>query len=389
MATLGTGSSYVNALACSPDGRLLASASGDQTIRIWDWKEKRSLMTLRGHLSEVLDVAFAPDGQTLASGCKDGTVFMWNVASNRDERTYHFLRIYMRDWSFAPDSRIIVGLDASGAVRSWTTADLQENRRFEALGTDNTSFALSKSGTWLAVGTRTGRVHVINLLTDVETGTFTVGSGGVMVLGFAAEENLLLTHDQDRVVSLCDIRSGLRKHQWQVPEPFQNIQLARAADVLATQAEGQLMLWRTKDGQRLWTAKAGDELYRMEFSHDGKIVAIASGKGLTKLFDTLSGAESTTLSGFLLGTHSVAFSPDDQRLAIGSNGKEAVKVWDTELRQEVLTLEGQGSLFMPTAFSPDGRVLASTSGQGLHLWRAPSWEEIEKAEAEAKKGEER
>src|SRR6185436_2270724 len=106
-----------------------------------------------------------------------------NIASNRNERPYDFFPIAMRDWSFAPDSGIIVGLDASGAVRSWTTADLQEHRRFEALGTNNTSFALSKSGALLAVGAQTGLVHVINLLTDVEAGKFTAGSGRVMVLG--------------------------------------------------------------------------------------------------------------------------------------------------------------------------------------------------------------
>jgi WD40 repeat protein len=224
---------------------------------------------------------------------------------------------------------------------------------------------------------------MINWLTDVEAGTFTAGSGSVRVLGFA-EENLLLTHDQDRVVSLWDIGSGQCKHQWQIPELFEEIQLARAADVLVTRHESQLTLWRTKDGRPLWTAKVQDEAQGAGFSHDEKVVATPSGKDFTKLFDTRNGAESATLGGLLLGAHSVAFSPDDQRLAIGSNGKEAVKVWDTELRQEVLTLEGQGSIFFHTAFSPDGRALGSTSRKGLHLWRAPSWEEIAAAEAKEK-----
>jgi WD40 repeat protein len=221
---------------------------------------------------------------------------------------------------------------------------------------------------------------VINLLTDVEAGKFTSGPGDMIVRGFSTEDILVLTHDQDRLVSLWDIRSGLRQHQWQIPEPYGDIELARTADVLATQAKGQLMLWRTKDGQRLWTANAGDEAYGPKFSHDGKVVAVPTGKGFTKLFDARDGAELATLGGFLLGAHSVAFSPDNQRLAIGSNGKEAVKVWDAELRQELLTLEGKGSFFNRTEFSPDGRVLGSTSLKGLHAWSAPSWEEIAAAE---------
>jgi len=90
-----------------------------------------------------------------------------------------------------------------------------------------------------------------------------------------------------------------------------------------------------------------------------------------------------TLKGFVLGAHSVAFSPDGRRLAAGSNGREAVKLWDVETRQEVLTLSGEGSLFRSVNFSPDGRYLLAINDVGLaHLWTAPTWEEI--AEEEAK-----
>ena len=92
-----------------------------------------------------------------------------------------------------------------------------------------------------------------------------------------------------------------------------------------------------------------------------------------------------TLRGVLLGVHSLAFSPDSKRLAVGSSGLEAIKLWDVESSQELLTLEGVGSLFSHTAFSPDGNVLGSMNDGGLlHLWCAPSWEEIAAAEAKEK-----
>ena len=79
---------------------------------------------------------------------------------------------------------------------------------------------------------------------------------------------------------------------------------------------------------------------------------------------------------------SAAFSPDEKRLAIGSNAREAVKLWDTDSYHELLTLEGQGSFFHSTAFSPDGNILGSINMRGtLFLWRAPSMEEIGKLEA--------
>jgi WD40 repeat protein len=76
------------------------------------------------------------------------------------------------------------------------------------------------------------------------------------------------------------------------------------------------------------------------------------------------------------------FSPDGKRLAMASAGSEAIKLLDVEGHLELLTLEGRGSEFEPTAFSPDGNLLGtmSTSSGVLHLWRAPSWEEIAAAE---------
>jgi len=112
-------------------------------------------------------------------------------------------------------------------------------------------------------------------------------------------------------------------------------------------------------------------------SLDGTLLAGASAFGFAKLWEARTLREIATLSGFLLGVHSVAFSPDGKRLATGSSGQEAVKLWDLRGYQELLTLEGEGSMFWPIAFSPDGDALAAMNDQGaLHLWRAPSWKEI-------------
>jgi WD40 repeat protein len=111
------------------------------------------------------------------------------------------------------------------------------------------------------------------------------------------------------------------------------------------------------------------------------MAAAAYNEGLVQLWDMATWQPVETLKGFLLGAHSVAFSPDGTRLAAGSNGQEAVKLWDTETRQELLTLSGQGSIFEVLRFSPDGRYLMAINLNGvIHLWSAPSWEEIKSAE---------
>jgi WD40 repeat protein len=124
------------------------------------------------------------------------------------------------------------------------------------------------------------------------------------------------------------------------------------------------------------------QLSQVAFSPDGRLLAATSRLGIGGIWDTATTRRIATLHGFLQGMSSVTFSPDGMRLAIGGDGNEAIKLWDTESFQELLTLEGEGSIFLATAFSPDGSVLGSRNSQGiLHLWRAPSLEEIEKLEA--------
>ena len=88
-----------------------------------------------------------------------------------------------------------------------------------------------------------------------------------------------------------------------------------------------------------------------------------------------------------MGVHSAAFSPDGARLALGGNGAEAIKVYDVGSHLELVALEGRGSVFVAASgFSPDGSLLGSMNARGvLHLWRAPSWAEIEATENTAEK----
>jgi WD40 repeat protein len=90
--------------------------------------------------------------------------------------------------------------------------------------------------------------------------------------------------------------------------------------------------------------------------------------------------------GYANELHSLVFSPDGRRLiTVGTSARGIVKVWDVATGRDVVTLPGEPDFFPCIGFSPDGSTLfANRTGDKTLLWRAPSWEEIEEAEAKQK-----
>lgn len=149
---------------------------------------------------------------------------------------------------------------------------------------------------------------------------------------------------------------------------------------------GSAVLTDVASGRQVPLELGIERLHQASFSRDGRLLAACAGDAVV-IWDAellLSGGDARPATRIPLRfePRSLAFSPDNRRLAVGGDQRQSVSLFDTESRQEVLTLASGAQRFIQTRFSNDGNTIASgTFGGELYLWRAPTLAEIDAAEA--------
>ena len=119
-------------MAFSPDGKCVASASLDHSVKVWDSVTGKEIVTFTGHLEKVWAVAFSPDGQRIASAGSDVTVRIWNSSDARQMVAFKYASIDPRKGSisgiaFSPDGKRLASSGHDKMIKIWPVGGLSES----------------------------------------------------------------------------------------------------------------------------------------------------------------------------------------------------------------------------------------------------------------------
>ena len=121
--TLSGHTNYIGPLAWSPDGALLASGSGDNTVRIWNWLSGETSQVLTGHTEGISALAWSPDGRLLASGSADRTVRIWSTMQGLLVHALTGQNQFVRSVEWVHDGSTLLSGSQGDIIRFWNAAN--------------------------------------------------------------------------------------------------------------------------------------------------------------------------------------------------------------------------------------------------------------------------
>lgn len=290
LRTLTAHENSVNDLQLMSDKRRFASASADNTIRLWDLSTGEVLQTFTGHETFVNVLTLSPDERTLYSGSADGTILAWETATGEKTATFSGHMGPVNTLARTPDGRLLVSGASDGTIKIW------------------------QANTQALLATLTGHEGAINALLVTDDGQRII-SGGT-----------------DRTIRLWRIPTGEAIAVLEGHDSYINA-IAASPDgryLFSASADKTLKRWDLETGDVLDTL-TGHTSYvnTLTLSGNGQTVASGGADETVYLWDITTGELQAAYAGFGMTIDHILL-PSDEQLVIASRKNPAIKVWVTE-----------------------------------------------------------
>jgi len=368
----------IRSAAFSPDGASIATASADNTARIWDVATGREITVLRGHEGAVASVAYSADGKTVVTASGDKTARVWETASGREIAVLRGHKDAVHLAEFSHDGRFVVTVaynesamltTAENVARVWDAATGKEIAVLKGHDSVVTSAAFSPDGKTVVTTSFDKTARLWESASGREIASLRHET--MVVLGaFSPDGKIILTAPFDRTGRLWDAATGkeigvLRGHEGYVT----SARFSPDSKMLVTSAtDDAARVWEAATGKPIATLRGHEGLVNSaEFSPDARMIVTASTDGTARLW-ALASSEVVILRGHRDALTTACFSPDGKTVLTAS-ADNTVRLWTASPVQSTFVLRGHVLPINSVRFSPDGRTVVTASWDGTaRLW---------------------
>eukprot|EP00794_Sanderia_malayensis_P014103 gene14103-15576_t len=334
----------VISIGFSPDGRHLASGSGDTTVRFWDVNTETPHFTCKGHKHWILAMSWSPDGKKLASGCKNCEIRVWNPDNGKQigkTLTGHRQWITCLNWEpFHKNSecRRLASASKDATIKIWDTILCQ--------------CLISLSSHLQSVTCiRWGGTGLIYSASQDRTIKVWRAEDGVLCRTLQGHGHWVNTMALNTDYAMRTGAFEPEKGQFPqgLPTELQNIALERfniakgpgPEKLVSGSDDFTLFLWEPEDNKKPIARMTGHQalINEVMFSPDGRLIASGSFDKSVKIWDGKIGTYIASLRGHVQSVYQIAWSADSRLLCSGS-ADSTLKVWDVKTRKLLFDLPG-------------------------------------------------